>query len=84
MSQNPSSLEYENLEVHVDKCAMRYEGLEQRFEQVETRLDNIDKKVDELRQVLTDGHQNMTKVLIATAGTVIAGLLSTIVVIIVQ
>ncbi len=70
-----TDLEKENLEAHVDLC-------QQRYEQLEGRLEKIENKVEDIHQDITAGQQSMTKLLIGTAGTIIAGLLSTIVVVI--
>jgi tetrahydromethanopterin S-methyltransferase subunit G len=70
-----SALEKKNLEAHVDLCAQRYEVLEGRLTKVEEKIDNIHKDI-------TTGQQSMTKVIIGAAGTIVAGLLSTIIVII--
>ena len=67
------SLEKENLEAHVDLCAQRYEVLE-------SRLTKIEEKVEHIHIDIVKGQQSMTKVLIGAAGTVVAGLLSTIIV----
>jgi len=74
---NATDLEKENLEAHVDLCAQRYEVLE-------GRLTKIEQKVDSIAVDIQMGQQSMTKVLIGTAGTIIAGLLSTIIVILMQ
>jgi len=72
-----TNLERESLEAHVDLCALRYE-------QLDTRMTNIELKVEEIHKDITEGQKSMTKVLIGTAGTIVAGLLSTIVVILMQ
>lgn len=72
-----SNLEKENLEAHVDLCALRYEQLDQ-------RLTNVEEKIDHIHKDITEGQKSMTKVLIGTAGTIVAGLLSTIIVILLQ
>lgn len=69
-----TNLEKENLEAHVDLCAQRYEVLEGRLTAIEAKVEHIHKDI-------TAGQQSMTKVLIGATGTIIAGLLSTIVVI---
>ncbi len=69
-----TELERENLAAHVDLCALRYEQLDGRLTVLETKVDSIHKDI-------TEGQKSMTKVLIGTAGTIIAGLLSTVVVI---
>lgn len=72
-----TSLEKENLEAHVDLCAQRYEVLE-------GRLTKIEEKVEDIHNDIRSGNQSMIKVLIGAAGTIVAGLLSTIVVILMQ
>jgi len=78
MSENvTTNLEKQSLEAHVDLCALRYANLDNRLNTVETTL-------KEIHTDIKTGQQSMTKVLIGTAGTVIAGLLSTLIVIIMQ
>ncbi|MGY8865373.1 MAG: hypothetical protein ACKVJK_07040 [Methylophagaceae bacterium] len=69
-----TALEKKNLEAHVDLCQQRYEALE-------GRLSKIEEKVEAIHTDMQEGQKSMTKVLIGTAGTIVAGLLSTIVVI---
>jgi len=68
-----TSLEKESLEAHVDLCALRYKNLDE-------RMTKIEEKVEEIHDDIKSGNQSMTKVLIGAAGTIVAGLLSTIVV----
>jgi len=68
-----TALEKESLEAHVDLCALRYRGLDE-------RLTRVEEKIDEVHEDIKSGNQSMTKVLIGAAGTIVAGLLSTIVV----
>lgn len=67
------SVEKENLEAHVELCRQRYETLER-------RLSNIENKVEDIRNEVTNGNKSMVKVIIGSTGTIVAGLLSTIVV----
>ena len=69
-----TDLEKENLEAHVDLCAQRYNVLE-------GRLTKIEEKVEHIHNDIVHGNKSMIKVMIGAAGTVVAGLLSTIVVI---
>jgi hypothetical protein len=69
----PTDIEKENLEAHVELCAQRYSSLE-------GRLSNIESKVGNLQKLIEDSHNSMTKVIIGTAGTVVAGVLSVLVV----
>jgi hypothetical protein len=68
-----TNLERESLEAHVDLCAIRYQSLDR-------RLTTIELKVEAIHKDITEGQKSMTKVLIGTAGTIVAGLLSTIIV----
>lgn len=70
---NTTDLEKQSLEAHVDLCAIRYQNLD-------NRMDKIEKKVEAIHEDITEGQKSMTKVLIGSAGTIVAGLLSTIVV----
>lgn len=72
-----TDIEKENLETHVELCALRYQ-------QLETRLDSIEKKVSVLADTIQQSQSSMTKMLIGTAGTVITGVISTIVVILMK
>lgn len=76
MSTGPIiDIEKENLEAHVELCAQRYQNLDD-------RLTSIENKVSDLRKLIEDGQNSMTKVIIGTAGTVIASVLGLIVVLV--
>lgn len=64
-----TSLERENLEAHVDLCAERYT-------QLELRLTNLENKVETVHRDVLDGQKSLSKVIVGTTGTIIAGLLS--------
>jgi len=72
-----TALEKESLEAHVDLCALRYE-------QFDKRLSTVEHKLDGIAEQMAAGQSSLTKVIIGAAGTIVAGLLSTIVVIILQ
>ena len=72
-----TALEKQNLEAHVDMCALRYQNLDNRLTVVERTLRDI-------HEDLKKGQHSMTKVLVGTAGTVIASLLSIVVVILMK
>lgn len=71
-----TNLEKENLEAHVDLC-------QQRYEQLESRLTAIEDKVENIHHDVLHGNKSMIRVIITAFGTIVAGLLSTIVVILV-
>lgn len=74
LQMSTTKLERENLEAHVDLCAERYK-------QLEMRLGSIEFKVENLAEKIQQSQTSITKVMIGTAGTIVAGVISTIVVI---
>ena len=72
MSTSTTSLEKESLEAHVELCALRYQ-------QLDNRLTTLEKKVDDIHTDIVEGQKSLTKVIIGTAGTVIAGVLGVVV-----
>lgn len=77
MARAATRLEKENLEAHVDLC-------QQRYEQLESRLTKIEEKVEHIHSDIVHGNKAMFKVLVGATGTIVAGLLSTIVVILIN
>jgi chromosome segregation ATPase len=71
MSIETTKLERENLEAHVDLCATRYQALEYRLGTIETKVESIHADIQK-------GNSSMSKVIITSAGTVVAGLLGLI------
>ena len=63
-----TELEKQNLEAHVDLCSERYKGLHDRLSAIEVRL-------AKMNEDMTQGQKSQSKTIIATAGTVVAGLL---------
>ena len=72
-----TQLEKESLEAHVDLCALRYG-------QLEGRLSALEEKVETVHQDIVEGQKSMTKVIIGTAGTIIAGVLGIVVTILMK
>ena len=72
-----TDLEKQNLEAHVDLCSERYKGLHDRLSAIEIRL-------SKMNEDMIAGQKSSSKTIIATAGTVVAGLLSTVVVILMK
>jgi hypothetical protein len=77
MSTPTTELEKTSLEAHVDLCALRYQ-------QLDTRLTSLEKKVEAIHDDVIDGQKSLTKVIIGTAGTVIAGVLGVVVTILLK
>jgi hypothetical protein len=77
MANQPTELERTSLEAHVDLCALRYA-------QLDSRLSTLENKVDEMHDDIIEGQKGLTKVIIGTAGTVIAGVLGIVVTILMK
>ena len=77
MANQPTALEKESLEAHVDLCALRYE-------QLDKRLTGLEEKVDDIHDDIVTGQKSLSKVIIGTAGTIIAGVLSIVITIIMR
>ena len=69
----PTDIEKENLEAHVELCSQRYGALEK-------RLTSVEEKIVILQTTIEKSHLSTIKVLIGTAGTVIASMLSVLIV----
>lgn len=72
-----TNLEKESLEAHVDLCALRYG-------QLDTRLTNLEEKVENMHKDILEGQKSLSKVIIGTAGTVIAGVISIVITILMK
>lgn len=70
-----TDLERTNLEAHVDLCAARYDNLDK-------RLTNVENELKRIGEDIRTGHSSLTKVIVGTTGTIVAALLSTVVVLI--
>jgi len=77
MSSSPTSLEKQSLEAHVDLCALRYQ-------QLDDRLTNVEKKIVSIHEDMRQGQNSLVKVIVGAASTIVAGLLSTVVVILMK
>ncbi len=76
---NQSRLERENLEAHVDLCAERYRVLEEKLNRLEVKVDGLTNAMSKVAEKQTQSSLSSNKLIIGAAATVIAGLLSTIV-----
>jgi len=77
MTVSPSTnLEKENLEAHVDLCALRYE-------QLDKRLTALEEKMSEMHTQMIMENRSLKKVIITSTATIIAsviGLVTTIII----
>ena len=77
MAGHTTDLEKQNLEAHVDLCSERYKGLHDRLSAIEISLKRMNED-------MLAGQKSSKTTIIMTAGTVIAGLLSTMVVLLIK
>ena len=77
MANKPTELEKTSLEAHVDLCALRYA-------QLDDRLITLESKVMEMHSDILIGQKSLTKVIVGTAGTVIAGVVSIVIALLVK
>ena len=77
MANQPTQIEKENLEMHVELCALRYQ-------QLELRLTNIETKVESLAGKISESSNSMSKVIIGATATIVAGLISTVITILMK
>jgi hypothetical protein len=69
-----TDLERTSLEAHVDLCAIRYDNLDK-------RLSKVEEKLEELANTMKNSNTALIKVVVGAAGSVIASLLSVIIVV---
>mgnify|MGYP003636382403 FL=1 len=77
MAINSTNLEKESLEAHVDLCAIRYD-------QLDSRLSSVEKKIDAIADDMKAGQNSLSKVIIGATGTIVASLLSIVIVLLMQ
>jgi hypothetical protein len=79
MAITQSRLERENLEAHVDLCAERYRVLEEKLIRLESKVDSLADTMTGMAEKQQTDKASNNKLVIGAAATVIAGLLSTVV-----
>ena len=84
MAMNQSRLERENLEAHVDLCAERYRVLEEKLNRLESKVDSLTDSVTKMAEKQTSSTLSSNKLIIGAGATVIAGLLSTVVLLLIN
>jgi peptidoglycan hydrolase CwlO-like protein len=81
-----SALERENLEAHVDLCALRYEQMQEKLQEIDVQFDKIDRRFDSIEDRMTKievdlkkGNTNIIVALIGATATIIAAFIGIIV-----
>ena len=79
MAMQQLRLERENLEAHVDLCAERYRVLEENLKRLESKVDTLAHNVGKMADKQNLEKNSNNKVVLGAAATIIMGLLSTVV-----
>jgi hypothetical protein len=79
MANKPTEIEKQNLEAHVELCAVRYGSLETKLNNLEERMDKLEVHLIDIKNSLTDkisGSDKQTISIFTTLmGVVLAGLI---------
>lgn len=79
-----SRLERENLEAHVDLCAERYRVLEDKLNKLDSNLDAVQRQLSEIAEDALREKASNNRMVLGAVGTIMAGLVSTIVILLTQ
>ena len=71
-----TDIEKENLETHVEMCALRYASLDERVNNLDVKVDKIEAKIDRIEAKIDGFQKEMTWLLIKGATGLILILLS--------
>jgi ABC-type multidrug transport system ATPase subunit len=79
MASKPTEIEKENLEAHVELCAVRYGSLETKLNNLEQRMDKLELHLIDIKNSLTDkisgGDKQTISIFTTMMGVVLAGLI---------
>lgn len=79
MASKPTEIEKQNLEAHVELCAVRYGSLENKLDNLEQRMDKLELHLVDIKNSLADrvaGSDKQTISIFTTMmGVVLAGLI---------
>lgn len=83
-----TDIEKENLEAHVELCAERYKNLEQKLDSLDKRMTTVEEHLLAIRESVTqktNGNKDSSdKTIIGIGTTIVAALISTITVLLVN
>ena len=82
---NTTELESKNLDVHVEKCALRYEQMQEKLSAIDSQFDKIDRRFDSIEDRMLDierefktGQNTLITALIGATATIIAAFVGVI------
>jgi hypothetical protein len=79
-----ADIEKENLETHVELCALRYANLETKLNNLETKVEKLEEHIIFIRDRLASAPDQSNKTLITIGTTVIGVLITALVVVFVN
>jgi len=75
----PTEIEKQNLEAHVEICAVRYSNLETKIDNLEHRMDKLEGHLVDIKESLTSkvsGQDKQTvSIIVSILGVILAGLI---------
>ena len=75
----PTEIEKQNLEAHVEICAVRYSNLETKIDNLEHRMDKLERHLVDIKESLTakvSGQDKQTvSIIVSILGVILAGLI---------
>lgn len=74
---HPNDIEKNNLEAHVELCAIRYAGLD-------SRLNSLETKLTKLADEVLDSKSSLAKTIITSTGLIISSILGAVVTILIK
>lgn len=79
MASKPTEIEKQNLEAHVELCAVRYGNLETKLTNLEERMDKLELHLIDIKNSLSDkiagGDKQTISIFTTMMGVVLAGLI---------
>ena len=79
MASKPTEIEKQNLEAHVELCAVRYGSLETKLNNLEQRMDKLELHLIDIKNSLSDkiagGDKQTISIFTTMMGVVLAGLI---------
>jgi ABC-type lipopolysaccharide export system ATPase subunit len=79
MASKPTEIEKQNLEAHVELCAVRYGSLETKLNNLEQRMDKLELHLIDIKNSLSDkisgGDKQTISIFTTMMGVILAGLL---------
>ena len=79
-----TEIEKENLEAHVELCAVRYHNLETKLDSLERRMDRVEECLIEIRDTISAVPNESNKTLIAIGTTIFGAIIGGIITLIVH